>query len=193
MSQVPSPLPKTVSHEDLLIRRMRTADIPEIMLIESVSFGRHHWSPESFSFEIKNQVGRYYTLLYKPENKIIGYCGYWIVLDEGHITTIAIDPTFRGNGLGELLLVKMLDRMSGQSVKWATLEVRVSNFSAQQLYYKYHFRTLGVRSRYYQDTNEDALIMTTESIQDKSFRIFFKEVRQKLANRLGGKLPEGAD
>ncbi len=163
------------------------------MPIESVSFGRHHWSPESFTYEIKNQIGRYYSLINRRENKLIGYCGYWLILDEAHITTLAVDGTYRGNGLGELLLIKMLDRMSSQSVKWATLEVRVSNVSAQSLYYKYHFRSMGTRPHYYQDTQEDALIMTTDNIQDKAFRQMLGDHKRKLIERLGGRLPEGAD
>lgn len=193
MSQVSPSTRQAVTHTELLIRRMRLADIPEVMAIEAVSFGRHHWSAESFAYELRNQIGRYYSLIYRPENKVIGYCGYWLILDEGHITTIAMDHRFRGNGLGELLLVKMLDRMGTQSVKWVTLEVRVSNFSAQQLYYKFHFRSMGIRPRYYQDTNEDALIMTTENIQAKEYRQVLREHKLKLIDRLGGKLPEGAD
>ncbi len=172
---------------------MRTADIPEIMPIESVSFGAHHWSPEAFGYEIKNSLGRYYSLVHTPSGRVVGYCGYWIVLDEAHITTIAIKEAFRGQGLGELLLIKMLDRMAGQSVKWATLEVRVSNFAAQQLYYKYRFRSLGIRPHYYQDTGEDALIMTTEEIPSAPFRETFRKNRQATMARLGGCLPEGAD
>jgi [ribosomal protein S18]-alanine N-acetyltransferase len=182
-----------VTHADLLVRRLRISDIPEVMPIESVSFGRHHWSPDSFTFEIKNQLGRYYALIHRKENRLIGYAGYWMILDEAHITTIAVDHQFRGNGLGELLVIKMLDRMAGQSIKWVTLEVRVSNFSAQDLYYKYNFRGMGTRPCYYQDTNESALIMTTDNIQTREFRQTFRENRLKLMERLGGRLPEGAD
>jgi len=170
---------------------MRFADIPEVMTIESVSFGTHHWSSESFSNELKGQLGRYYVLVYRPTNKVIGYCGYWVILDEAHITTIAVNHQFRGNGLGELLLIKMLDRMHGQSVKWRTLEVRISNIVAQQLYFKYLFRSMGRRPKYYQDTNEDALIMTTENLQEKAFRDVFRERRGALVSRIGGSLPEG--
>lgn len=172
---------------------MRSSDIPEVMRIESVSFGRHHWSAESFLYEIKNQIGRYYSLIDRKNNRLIGYCGYWLIMDEAHVTTIAVDPALRGSGLGELLLVKMLDRMGTQSVKWVTLEVRASNFSAQQLYYKYSFRSMGTRPRYYQDTNEDALIMTTDNIQSREFRQILREQRLKLTERFGGRLPEGAD
>lgn len=193
MSTMPQSPTSQVTYTDLLIRRMRLTDIPEVMAIEAVSFGRHHWSPDSFRSEIKNQVGRYYSLVYRPQNCVIGYCGYWLILDEAHITTIATDPAFRGQGLGELLLIKMVDRMATQSVKWVTLEVRVSNFSAQQLYYKYLFRSMGQRPHYYQDTREDALIMTTENINAPEFRKVLRDNKQKLTGRLGGRLPEGGD
>lgn len=172
---------------------MRSLDVPGVMKIEAVSFGRHHWSEESFQYELKNQIGRYYSLVNRKDGSIIGYCGYWLILDEAHITTIAVDHAYRGNGLGDLLLIKMLERMSTQSVKWATLEVRVSNFSAQQLYYKFNFKSMGIRPRYYQDTNEDAVIMTTDNIQSAEFRQTLRQNKANLITRLGGKLPEGAD
>lgn len=181
---------QTLTAADLMIRRMKPSDVKEIMAIESVSFGRHHWSPDSFLYEMKNQIGRYFSLVHTGQDNLIGYCGYWIVLDEAHITTIAVDPAWRGNGLGELLLVKMLDQMSGQSIHWATLEVRASNFTAQQLYYKYQFRSLGIRPKYYQDTQEDALIMTTDNILTPEFRETVRRNKTQLRERLGGKLPD---
>lgn len=183
----------TCTADDLLIRRMRFEDIPMVMPIESVSFGRHHWSPDSFTAEIKNQMARYYSLLdTRRDNHLIGYCGYWLIADEVHITTIAVDSTYRGNGLGELLLIKMLDRVAGSSAKWVTLEVRASNIPAQQLYYKYGFKSMGLRPHYYQDSGEDALIMTTDDINLKPFRDRLRGLKATLIERLGGKLPEGA-
>ena len=191
VAAVSQPAKPTLNADELLIRRMRIADIPEVMPIESVSFGRHHWSADAFRAEIGNQIGRYYSLIHKKENRLIGYCGYWMILDEAHITTIAVESPYRGTGLGELLLIAMLDKMTSQSIKWATLEVRISNFSAQQLYYKYLFRSMGVRPFYYQDTHEDAVIMTTENINGPEFRAVFQENKVRLLERFGGKLPEG--
>ena len=184
---------QVVSCDDLMIRRMKAIDVDGVMPIEAVSFGRHHWSADSFQNEIKNQIGRYYTLLHKPDNRVIGYCGYWIVMDEAHITTIAVHNDFRGASLGEVLLIKMLDRMQGQSIKYVTLEVRATNLPAQQLYYKYDFQTLGRRPHYYQDTDEDALIMTTPDINSAPFRQRLRENKQQLMQRTGGRLPEGME
>lgn len=174
----------------LEIRRMRAQDVPAIMEIEAVSFGRHHWSDESFYNEMNNHVGRYYALVQSGAPELIGYCGFWLIVDEAHVTTIAVSPELRGNALGELLLLHTLDRSMASSIHWVTLEVRASNYSAQNLYYKYGFSTVGVRSRYYQDNQEDALIMTTPDINADAYRASFKTLKQSLQTRLNG-LPKG--
>lgn len=182
--------PTQLQASQLEIRRMRPQDVPQVMEIESVSFGRHHWSDESFYNEISNHVGRYYTLLNPETSQVLGYCGFWLILDEAHITTIAVRPEFRGHALGELMLLQVLDRSMATSIHWATLEVRVSNYNAQNLYYKYGFNSVGVRPRYYQDNQEDALIMTTSNINAEDYRTNYKALKQKLQDRLNG-LPKG--
>ena len=181
----------SIQPTDLLIRRMKSKDVPGVMVIESVSFGTHHWSSDSFINEMNNQLGRYYALV-NPINddEVVGYCGYWVVLDEVHVTTVAVHPKLRGKSLGEVQLVHILDRVMGQSVNWVTLEVRSSNHSAQNLYYKYGFRSVGLRPKYYQDNREDALVMTTEDIQTDVFRQLFEDNKQQLINRVGP-LPNG--
>lgn len=185
--------------KDLRIRRMRDEDVAKIMPIESVSFGRHHWSEESFFNEMKNQMARYYVLVHLEPGedpgplqveRVIGYCGFWVILDELHITTIAVQPDLRRHSLGELLVAHMLERALGQIVHWVTLEVRVSNYGAQNLYYKYGFNSVGNRPRYYQDNEEDALIMTTPKINEPEMRGRIKANIQALEQRLKG-LPEG--
>ena len=179
-----------IQGSQLQIRRMRGQDVPEIMAIESVSFGRHHWSEDSFHNEMNNQVGRYYSLIDTSRERLIGYCGFWIVIDEAHITTVAVHPDYRGNALGELMVVQVLERSMAQSIRWATLEVRVSNYSAQNLYYKYGFSSVGTRPKYYQDNQEDALIMTTSDILSESYRNEFRRLKLALQERLHG-LPAG--
>lgn len=175
---------------ELEIRRMRTQDIPEVMTIESVSFGRHHWSDDSFYNELNNHVGRYYSLIQTDIPRLIGYLGFWLIADEAHITTVAVKPECRGNALGELLLVQCLERCMSQSIHWLTLEVRVSNYNAQNLYYKYGFNSVGTRLRYYQDNQEDALIMTTSDISTEAYRKQFRLLKTALQERLQG-LPKG--
>ncbi len=174
----------------LELRRMKAQDVPEVMEIESVSFGRHHWSDDSFYNELGNQVGRYYSLLDKQAGKVIGYLGQWFIVDESHITTVAVHPDYRGNSLGELMIVQALERCMGSSIHWVTLEVRVSNYSAQNLYYKYGFSSVGIRPKYYQDNQEDALIMTTSDIHSETYRNRYRMLKQELEAKLGG-FPQG--
>lgn len=175
---------------NLEIRRMRAQDVPEVMEIESVSFGRHHWSEESFYNEMNNQVGRYYSLIHSDLNKLIGYLGFWLIADESHITTVAVKPEYRGNALGELMLLQCLERCAQQSIHWVTLEVRVTNYNAQNLYYKYGFASVGIRPKYYQDNQEDALIMTTPDISSAEYRKLYNGLKENLKNRLVG-FPKG--
>lgn len=192
--QSSSPAKQTVSVNNLAVRRMRSTDIDGIMPIESVSFGAYHWSPEGFATEISNKLARYWVLLDTSDaanEKLIGYGGYWHILDEAHITTIAVHPDYRGNSLGEIQLLNLIDDTQGRSIKYITLEVRTSNFAAQQLYYKYAFKCEGIRPKYYQDSNEDALIMTTMNIQSPEFRSIYRGNSEKLEKKLGGLLPKG--
>jgi len=115
---------------------------------------------------------------------LAGYAGLWLVIDEAHVTTIAVRPAYRGRGLGELLLVALTEIALDINARWLTLEVRVSNEVAQGLYRKYGFRPSGVRHRYYSDNHEDALIMWTDEIQLQPFQQRFAELRNDLRTRL---------
>jgi ribosomal-protein-alanine N-acetyltransferase len=116
---------------------------------------------------------------------IIGYAGLWLMTDEAHITTIAVDPDFQGNGIGELLLVGLIDRARQIGARWLTLEVRVSNEVAQRLYEKYTFKEMGLRRRYYSDNGEDALVMWTDPIDSDTFQETLQRNRDALIQRLG--------
>jgi len=165
---------------DILLREMQKQDLDEIMEIEKISFGPNHWSYESFVSEFVNRLGNYFTAINKNTHKVIGYCGFWLILDEAHITTIAVHPECRKQGIGEILLQKMINTGYEKEAKWFTLEVRASNISAQNLYYKYGFKSLGLRRKYYQDNQEDALIMWTENIWESKFKDKFQELQGKL-------------
>jgi ribosomal-protein-alanine N-acetyltransferase len=115
---------------------------------------------------------------------IIGYAGLWLMTDESHITTIAVDPDFQGNGIGELLLVALIDRSQQIGARWLTLEVRVSNLGAQKLYEKYTFKEMGLRRRYYSDNGEDALVMWTDPIESDIFQSTLTRNREALTQRL---------
>ncbi len=115
---------------------------------------------------------------------IIGFAGLWLMVDEAHITTIAMHPDFQGLGLGELMLTSLIDIAYEIRAKWVTLEVRVSNYRAQNLYRKYGFHDAGIRRRYYSDNNEDALIMWTSEINSSAYRQSFEDLKARLLSKL---------
>jgi [ribosomal protein S18]-alanine N-acetyltransferase len=115
---------------------------------------------------------------------IVGYGGLWLSVDEGHITTIAVVPEYRGRGIGELALNGLIDQAMILNADMLTLEVRVSNVVAQQLYLKYGFKPAGTRPHYYTDNGEDALIMWTESIHLAAYQERLQKLREQLFERL---------
>lgn len=104
------------------------------------------------------------------DERILGYLGLWYMVDEAHIVAIATHPAYRRRGIGERLLARALELAREREAKTVTLEVRVSNEPAQRLYEKYGFRPVGRRPRYYTDNGEDALIMTTPSLDDPAYQ-----------------------
>lgn len=111
-------------------------------------------------------------------HNILGYAAMWLMVDEAHITSIAVRETHRRRGIGELLLTSIIDLATELEAQIVTLEVRTSNLSAQALYEKYGFSRVGLRRGYYSDDGEDALIMTAEDITSASYQARLKELRQ---------------
>ncbi|KGK91972.1 alanine acetyltransferase [Desulfosporosinus sp. HMP52] len=143
-----------------IIRPMLVEDIEAIMEIEIASFSTP-WSVQAFKAELKdNEYARYSCL--ELNGKVIGYMGLWFILDEGHITNVAIAPNYRGQQWGEFLMRSVMSKMAAEGMERMTLEVRKSNSPAQSLYQRLGFTTAGVRKGYYADTGEDALIMWAE-------------------------------
>ncbi|HVJ47941.1 ribosomal protein S18-alanine N-acetyltransferase [Desulfitobacterium sp.] len=143
-----------------IVRPMKEDDLDRIMKIEQASFPTP-WSHHAFLTELKdNEYARYFCL--EQENQVIGYMGLWFILEEGHITNVAIDPEFRGHRLGEFLMRTVMRQMLAEGMERMTLEVRTSNFPAQRLYERLGFVLAGRRKGYYSDNREDALIMWAE-------------------------------
>jgi len=117
--------------------------------------------------------------------RIVGFAGMWLMLDEAHVTTIGVKRELRGMGLGELLFSTLLQIAMDLGARRATLEVRVSNYSAQALYRKYGFHEEGIRRRYYSDNNEDALIMWSDVLTSPEFQTRYRAARARLEERLG--------
>ena len=119
------------------------------------------------------------------QDNIVGFAGQWVMAEEAHITTIAVDVAHRGRGLGELMLIEMIKLGQAAGATSMTLEVRVSNSIAQALYRKFDFYENGIRPRYYSDDAEDALIMWSDGIDACGFRARLAEREVALSERLG--------
>jgi ribosomal-protein-alanine N-acetyltransferase len=186
------------------IRPMEPGDVSTVVAIERLSFPTP-WLASSFLYELHSTRSYYYVLL-KPEvstalpsrqgwrhwlrdvmgpteeSQVIGYVGFRLKPTEAHISTIAVHPDWRGQGLGELLLLTAMERALEQGVHVVTLEVRSSNEVAQNLYHKYGFRFKGVHRGYYRD-GEDAWLMEVEVEQD-AYRVRLAGLRWSLEERL---------
>ena len=132
---------------------------------------------------LQTLVGKRGEPLHSGEPRLVGYAGTWLMLDEAHITTIAVRPEFRGRGLGEMLMIGLIERAMEVGARWVTLEVRVSNTVAQSLYRKYTFHAEGIRKGYYSDNNEDAVIMWSEDIRTPEFKEKFRALKESFALR----------
>ncbi|MGG0184881.1 ribosomal protein S18-alanine N-acetyltransferase [Bacillus rhizoplanae] len=142
---------------NITFRNMKEEDIPQIVAIEEASFATP-WTAEAFERELKMNEYAHYVVL-ETEEGILGYCGLWVVLDESHITNIAVLPQYRGQRLGEVLLQEVMNKARALGANTMTLEVRVSNEVAKKLYRKFDFQNGGIRKRYYTDNYEDGLVM----------------------------------
>lgn len=140
------------------IFQMTEKDVSEVWQLDVMCFALP-WSEQSFADEMKNTLAHYY-IIRDEDGRIIAYCGFWNVADEGHITNIAVHPEYRRKGCGSALVERLIFEAKKLNLILLTLEVREGNLPAQGLYRKYGFEVLGRRRKYYADNKEDALIMT---------------------------------
>jgi ribosomal-protein-alanine N-acetyltransferase len=144
-------------NERVQVRPMRLEDIDDVWEVERAAFA-NPWSKQAYYNElVLNKSAHYLVLL--VEGKIRGYGGMWVLIDEAHITNVAIHPEVQGRRLGWLLMGTLMVWARSLGAERMTLEVRVSNVRAQNLYNKLGFVVTGVRPQYYTDNLEDALIM----------------------------------
>jgi len=158
----------------LAVTPMTVDDIGDVHDIELASFPVP-WPPYAFRQELEtNRLARY--LVARVGEETVAYAGIWLMVDEAHVTTFAVLPAWRRHGIGARLMLALmaLSRDVGASV--ATLEVRLSNVAARNLYQRFGFRPVGVRPRYYSDNGEDALIMTTEQLDAPSMLARMREL-----------------
>jgi ribosomal-protein-alanine N-acetyltransferase len=141
---------------DIIICPIEDKHIEGILTISMLSFPIT-WSKNSFENELDNKFARYVVAVH--QGVVVGYGGMWIIVDEAHITNIAVHPEYRGYRVGSMILEALLSICKLEDVCAITLEVRSSNYIAQGLYKKYGFIEEGIRKGYYEDNHEDAIIM----------------------------------
>lgn len=168
-----------VKLSEITISPMSKEDVEAVVQIEAEAYGKHHWAKSSFYDEMSNNLAKYYVAKL-PTGELVGYAGTWHIIDEGHITTIAVKKEYLRNHIGEAIIQRIIDDCYKNNIKYLTLEVRVSNVPAIKLYEKYGFQSLGTRKGYYQDNNEDALIMWTENIFYDKFKAIYEKNLQDL-------------
>ena len=199
-----------------IVERMALPDVPQVGALERMVFTLP-WSNHAFEYELQYNPMAYFVvvrrrvsdadaevrqgapagglrrLVSRPTlSPALGYGGFWLIVDEAHICTLAVHPEWRGQGLGELLLVHMIDQATALNAAVATLEVRTSNLQAQSLYHKYGFEVVGLRKGYYSDNHEDALIMTTPPLVSANYQSQFQKCGSALRERLAAQLTPAA-
>ena len=192
---------------DYVIELMQTTDLRQVMAIERMAFPTP-WPISAYHHELTQNDLSTYVVLRQREAQPVGqlrrmvgrrlpravkraaampllaYGGFWMIVDEAHISTLAVHPDWRGRGLGELLLVSLIEASMLRGAAEATLEVRVSNEVAQGLYRKHGFAQVGRRKAYYTDNQEDALIMTTPRFDEQRFMALYAARKARLRERL---------
>jgi ribosomal-protein-alanine N-acetyltransferase len=164
---------------------MTLDDLPQVQAVERLSFPTP-WPLAGYRRELtQNEQAYYVVLVLRGEEggeRVVGYAGHWLVRDEVHISTIAVHPEWRGQGLGALLLLHMLFHALEHEAVVVQLEVRENNVAAQRLYERFGFEKVGRRKKYYRDTGEDALLMDLDLTQ-ATVRERLEEEQRKVGRR----------
>jgi [ribosomal protein S18]-alanine N-acetyltransferase len=157
---------------ELILEPMQLEDVPAVMAVDQLCFPTP-WSEISYRSEIGNNAA--YYLVARLDGRLVGFGGAWLVMDEAHVTTLGVDPTFRGQKIGERVLAAILVEAHRRGVRRASLEVRESNLAAVRLYEKYGFVPVARRRGYYTDNGEDAIVMWIEDMGRASYEHLLRE------------------
>lgn len=160
------------------MKKIEKIDLDDIIEIEELTNPSHHWSRNSFENEIENKLANYKCSL-TPQGVITGFYGFWQIIEEAHITTFSVHPNFRRQGIAKFMMLDLINECYKKKIKYITLEVRESNVPAISLYDKFGFSTIGTRKNYYQDNNENALIMFTENIWYDKFKMNYNKIKEE--------------
>jgi ribosomal-protein-alanine N-acetyltransferase len=173
--------------ERMSISRMTAADIRAVMRIEALSFPTS-WPPSAFASELNdNKLAHYFIgRAGDGEGDVVAYGGIWVILEDSHITTIAVHPDWRGKKYGEEMLVHLLREAIERGASWITLEARESNAVAQRLYRKYGFTIVSTRRAYYSDNGENAVVMWAGNLRGDLYRNRLATLERGLARAIDG-------
>jgi ribosomal-protein-alanine N-acetyltransferase len=150
------------------IAPMRVGDIGDVLRVEALCF-TSTWPRNAFHNELtENKLAHYFVG--RAGEELVAYGGLWVILEDAHITTVAVDPAHQGQGYGERMLVCLLDQAIDRGASWITLEVRETNGTAQNLYKKYGFAVVNTRRGYYSDNDENALVMWAGNLKGAIYR-----------------------
>lgn len=148
--------------DNILVRPMAIADVDGVMAVEKDSFSTP-WSRSAFEEELaQNRLARY--IVAEEDGQVVGYAGMWLVINEAHVTNVAVSGSRRGGGIGRLLMETLMELARENGMGSMTLEVRVSNMVARHLYETLGFAEAGIRKNYYSETKEDALILWRDKL-----------------------------
>lgn len=169
--------------------------LPAVLELDRRCFGKL-WSAEGYLREIESPNSELLVLckqickqsdVNSPDPALVGLGCYWAILEEAHITILAIDPEYQRQGLGQVLLCALLESAHHRGLERATLEVKISNQPAISLYQKFGFEVAGKRRRYYQDTGEDALVLWRGGLQAPHFaqqlQAWFAQLQERLRSQ----------
>lgn len=159
------------------VEPMRRADLDTVARIDRRCFPTP-WLSSAYLTELSNRSACY--LVARLGSEVVGYGGHWVIMDEAHITTLAVDPNHQGKKIGERLLLALLEEAILQGATHVTLEVRESNRAAQSLYRKYGFRETALRKNYYTDNGENAIVMWADEIRTAAYRERLRALRMQL-------------
>lgn len=155
--------------ELVTIRPMRLEDLETVLAIDRQSFSLP-WPESAYRYELSQNPASLCLVAeigeIKGDHLVVGMVVVWIIMDEAHIATFAIHPSYRRLGIGSLLLLEALAGSADRGARRAMLEVRASNVVAQEMYQRFGFKVVYRRPRYYRDNNEDALLMNLENLED---------------------------
>ena len=169
---------EAVAGDRIRIEPMRRRHLRGVMRIEQQANPRP-WSLSLFLSELRYTESRAY-LVARAGHEVVGYAGLMLVAGDGHVTNVGVEPAYRRQGIATRLMLVLARRALAEGAQALTLEVRVSNTGAQELYRRFGFAPAGIRKNYYADSNEDALIMWAEDIDTPAFRARLDTIEQGL-------------